>query len=322
LISSRRSRPAFALAAVALGLAGCATGRLTIPADAPAVELVDVPFFPQEKYQCGPAALATVLAHAGLSVDADSLADDVYVEGLRGSLQAELLAATRRRGLIPYVLPANPDALLAELEARRPVLVLQNLGIARVPVWHYAVAVGFDPDDDRLILRSGAERRRLEKASRFLRSWQRSGYWAFVPVAPGELPASATPPLYVRALAGAEPMLPRGSADEAFERALATWPDDGLVLFAAAGHSLGSGDLDVAAALYRRLLAQAPHHAAARNNLANVLARQGCRTEALAEARAALADVAPDDALYPDIDDTVRTLERSAPGSSASAACP
>jgi peptidase C39-like protein len=322
LTSSRRSKRAAALAAAALLLAGCAAQPLTAPQDAKAVEIADVPFFPQEKYECGPAALATVLAHAGADVDADSLVGEVYVEGLRGSLQAELLAATRRNGLIPYVLPASPDALFDELEERRPVLILQNLGIERVPVWHYAVAVGFDPADERVILRSGIEERRLEKTSRFLRSWQRGGYWGFVAVEPGELPASATPSLYVRALAGAEPLLAHEAADKAFGRALEAWPDDELVLFATAGHELAAGDAGEAAALYRRLLEQAPRHAAARNNLANALAQRGCRAEALAEARAALADVAAGDALHAAISDTVETLERTSEPAASPASCP
>jgi hypothetical protein len=322
LTSSRRSKRPAALAAAALLLAGCAAQPPTVPAGATAVELEDVPFFPQEKYECGPAALATVLAHAGIGVDADALVNEVYVEGLRGSLQAELLAATRRHGLVPYVLPPGPDALFAELGERRPVLVLQNLGIERVPVWHYAVAVGFDPADERVILRSGTERRRLERTSRFLRSWQRGGYWGFVAVEPGELPASATPDLYVRAVAGAEPMLAQHAADEAFGRALEAWPDDGLVLFAAAGHELETGNLDRAAALYRRLLARAPQHAAARNNLANVLAQQGCRAQALAEARIALGDVVVGDPLYAAINDTVETLERPSDSAGAPLVCP
>jgi hypothetical protein len=316
LISSRRSSRALAsriaAAAATLALAGCAAApRATAPANGPSVELTSVPFFPQTEYQCGPAALATVLASTGLAVDADSLVDEVYVEGLRGSLQAELLGATRRHGLIPYVLTPEPSTLFAELAAGRPVLVLQNLGLPRVPVWHYAVVVGFDRDAGRVILRSGLEQRRLERTTRFLKTWQRGENWAFVAVAPGELPATATASLYVRALAGAEPLLPQASAAEAFNRALETWPDDELVLFAAAGHELGSGHLDAAAALYRRLLARAPQHAAARNNLANVLAVQGCHAQALDEARAALAAVATDDDLYAAIRDTVDTLEQS-----------
>src|SRR5690606_23398126 len=125
-----------------LALSGCASAP-RYDADAiPAIELTDVPFFPQTDYQCGPAALATILAHEGLAVDAAQLTPAVYVEGLRGSLQAELLAATRRHGFVPYRLDDDPAALFAEIESGKPVLVLQNLGFERFPVWHYAVVVG------------------------------------------------------------------------------------------------------------------------------------------------------------------------------------
>jgi tetratricopeptide (TPR) repeat protein len=313
LISSRRSSRLVAIAAAALALAACASRPpRTAPFSAAPVELASVPFFPQTEYQCGPAALATVLANEGLPVDADTLVREVYVEGLRGSLQAELLGATRRHGLIPYVLAPEPAALFSEVAAGRPVLVLQNLGLERVPVWHYAVVVGFDRDADRVILRSGTEQRRLERTARFLKTWQRGGRWAFVAIEPGVLPATATAALYVRALAGAEPLLPSAAASDAFALALANWPDDELVLFAAAGHELGAGDLRTAAAHYRRLLERAPAHAAARNNLANVLSELGCHAQALTEARAALSAATPAGELYAAIRDTVDSLESAA----------
>jgi len=226
-----------------------------------------VPFFPQTDYQCGPAALATVLAHAGVAVTADDLVDEVYIAGLKGSLQPELLGATRRHGLIPYVLEPDVTALAAELAAGRPVLVLQNLGVERVPVWHYAVVVGIDQGD--VILRSGTEQRRVERDVRFLRSWQRGDNWAFVPVEPGTLPSTATAGSYVRALAGAEALLAPAAAQRGYDAALQRWPNDELVLFAAAGQRHATGDLSGATTLYRQLLAAAPQHAAAHNNLEN-----------------------------------------------------
>ncbi len=280
-------------------------------------ELTAVPFFPQTEYQCGPAALATVLAHAGAQVAADDLTREVYIEGLKGSLQPELLGATRRHGFIPYVLEPNPGALVAELAARRPVLVLQNLGLERVPVWHYAVVVGVDGGD--VILRSGAEQRRVERGTRFLRTWQRGANWALVAIPPGELPATANAGAYVRAVAGAEPMLAAPAVERAYRAALERWPNDELVLFAAAGERHSAGDLTNATALYRQLVSSVPQHAAARNNLANVLAERGCRAEALTEARAALAAVAPGGELEAAVRDTVAELERSPaqPGASA-----
>jgi hypothetical protein len=316
LISSAKSNAAALCAALAL--CGCAAAP-QLPPGASAVELTAVPFFPQTDYQCGPAALATVLRHAGADVDVEDLVREVYAPGLRGSLQPELLGATRRHGFIPYVIEPDPGALVAELAARRPVLVLQNLGLDRVPVWHYAVVVGLEGDE--VILRSGTEQRRIEQGSRFLRSWQRGANWAFVAVAPGDLPATATAGAYVRALAGAEPLLGATAAELGYRAALDRWPSDELVLFAAAGQRHGAGDLGGATALYRQLLAGAPQHAAARNNLANVLAERGCKADALAEARAALAALAPGDELHDAVLDTVAELERSAAGAGPAARC-
>jgi hypothetical protein len=68
-----RGRVVAALVLVWL-IAGCASrgpilanslDRAGVPAN---VDLVDVPFFPQEEYQCGPAALATVLSYSGLAL--------------------------------------------------------------------------------------------------------------------------------------------------------------------------------------------------------------------------------------------------------------
>jgi hypothetical protein len=315
LTSSARSR-AGALAA-ALALYGCASAP-QLPADLPAAELTTVPFFPQTEYQCGPAALATVLKHAGAEVDADALAPEVYAPGLRGSLQPELLGATRRHGFIPYVIEPDARALAAELAARRPVLVLQNLGVERVPIWHYAVVVGLAADD--VVLRSGTEERRIERGSRFLREWQRGSNWAFVVLKPGELPATGTAGAYVRAVAGAEPVLGAAAAERSWRAALERWPSDELVLFASAGQRYAAGDLVEATGLYRRLLEAAPQNAAARNNLANVLAERGCRAEALAEAREALAALSPTDELGAAVRDTVAELERDAARGEAPAA--
>ncbi|HJR69835.1 MAG TPA: tetratricopeptide repeat protein, partial [Gammaproteobacteria bacterium] len=142
-------------------------------------------------------------------------------------------------------------------------------------------------------------------------SWRRGTNWAFVAVEPGELPATATAGAYVRALAGAEPLLAPPAAQRGYEAALERWPDDELVLFAAAGQLLGAGSAAPAAALYRRLLAANPKHTAARNNLANALAARGCYADALVEARTALADSDATGELSGAIRDTVAELERA-----------
>ncbi|MGD8925701.1 MAG: PA2778 family cysteine peptidase, partial [Thioalkalispiraceae bacterium] len=126
------------------------------------VELTEVPFYPQQEYQCGPAALATLIKNQGVKVDINRLSRRVYIPGREGSLQLELIGAARDYQLIPYVLVPELRVLLHEVKAGRPVLVLQNLGVSWYPRWHYAVVVGYDLQKEELILRSGEiERYRL-----------------------------------------------------------------------------------------------------------------------------------------------------------------
>ena len=142
-------------------LGGCATQTAALRFGAVeglprCAELVDTPFFPQDqRYLCGPESLAAVLQATGLAVTPPDLVPQVYVPGRQGSLQAEMLAATRRQGAVAYVLPPRLEALLREVAAGTPVVILQNLGLQWAPTWHYAVVVGYDLDEGLVLLRSG-----------------------------------------------------------------------------------------------------------------------------------------------------------------------
>ena len=155
------------------------------------VELVEVPYYPQETHQCGPAALATVLNAGGSQVTPQDLTPEVYLPGREGSLQVEMLAATRRNGLLAYELSPRLEDMLREVAAGTPVVVLQNLGLSWYPVWHYAVVVGYDLEREEIILRSGRERRQLMQLTTFEHTWRRSGYWAMLAMPPDKLPQPA-----------------------------------------------------------------------------------------------------------------------------------
>jgi tetratricopeptide (TPR) repeat protein len=254
------------------------------------VELADTPFFPQRRYQCGPAALATVLVASGVETDADALVPEVYLPARKGSLQAELLGAARRHERIPYVISPQPEALIAELEAGRPVLVLQNFGSRRAPIWHYAVVIGHDRDQERFILRSGTTRREQLAARRFLATWQRSDGWALVALKPGELPAGAKARPYLEAVSGLEATGHANAAAQAYAAATLRWPEESLGWFGLANARLAQGAPREAEAAYRQALGLDPAQAAARNNLALLLARRGCPDAAKQEI--ALAQVA------------------------------
>jgi tetratricopeptide (TPR) repeat protein len=283
-------------------LGGCAAQR-AIVSGAPSLhgqdtvlELTETPFFPQEALECGPAALATVLGAAGVDAHPDALVREVYTPGLGGSLQLELVAAARARGFVPYVVSPDADALFAELRAGRPVLVLQNLRLRTWPAWHYAVVIGVEPAAERVILRSGPERRLASPAKRFLRSWDRAERWGLVLLEPGVLPARPDRQRYFDAVAGVEDTGHYAAAAAAWQAALTAWPGDSIAQFGHATASYLDGDLETARAGYEALLAAEPEHAAALNNLGHLLAEVGCPASArrLAErARAAAPEGSP-----------------------------
>jgi hypothetical protein len=275
-----------------LAIAGCSTVEplaVAVPAGAQArVELDRTPFFPQEDHQCGPAALATVMTAAGAPAAPDDLVAGVFLPGRAGSLQLDLLGATRRRGLLPYVLPGMPGAMLAEVAAGRPVLALQNLGVDSAPIWHYAVIVGYDAARNDIVLRSGSRRRLLMSWPRFLRSWERGGRWSVVVLQPGELPASAEPAAYLEACAGLEAAGMPDAAAAAYAAAAARWPENALVQLGLGNAAYARGDLLTAVAAYARGASLAPTSAPLHNNLAQALLDAGCHQHAAGHARRAL----------------------------------
>jgi tetratricopeptide (TPR) repeat protein len=276
--AGRRLRLAACL--LAAGLLGCAgpsirTGEQSAEPAAD-IELAAVPFFPQREYQCGPAALATVLVSSGVEVSPDELVEDVYLPGRKGSLQAELVGAARSRDRLPYVLPPNAAALWAELAAGHPVLVLQKLGAGPWPGWHYAVLVGREEDGSKVLLRSGTERRRQEPVWRFLSSWERAGSWALVVLPPGDMPAGAELVPYMRSAAGLEAVGRLDAAERAYRGAASRWPDAALPRLGLANLFYARGELRLAEEHYREAIALDPADAASYNNRAQVLLDLGC----------------------------------------------
>jgi tetratricopeptide (TPR) repeat protein len=291
------------------GHAGCATPQLQalLGPDAPAlpqrVELDAVPFHAQEEYQCGPAALAMVLEAGGKVVEPEVLRPQIYIPDRQGSLQVEMLAAARRNGFVAVELNPKLSDLLAEIAAGTPAVVLQNLALDWYPAWHYAVAIGYDLKEQRIVLRSGTERRLEMPLSTFERTWQRGGYWAMLALPPGRFPASVGPAEYLSAVTKFEKAGPPDLARAAYQRALERWPDQFIALMGAGNTAYRAGDFEAAEQAFRRATVVYPRSVAAHNNLAQTLADLDRHEEALTEARMAVGLGGPLE------DASVRTLD-------------
>lgn len=305
----RWSRLLPALVVLAAGCASIPRSVSELPTSGSSVELDDTPFYPQERYQCGPAALTTVLAKSGVEASLEDIVRKVYLPGRQGSLQAELLAATRTEGRLPYVIDGTLEGIWNELGAGRPVLVLQNLGVAAIPSWHYAVVVGIDAGRGEIILRSGTDRRRVTPVRPFLRTWRRGDYWGMLALRPGELPAAVDRSRYFEAIAALEQAGRAEEAAIAWQTALREWPGDTVALFGLANARFSMQDFDAAEMAYRELLELRPGLSAARNNLALALVEQGEFEAAMGEIESALSND-PDPALEQELRDTEAAIRR------------
>ncbi len=278
-----------------LFLSGCASTPQSdallesVPSEfARPTELTHVAFYAQREYQCGPAALATVLHEHRIPVSLDDLVTRVYIPERQGSLQIEMVRTIRDYNLVPYQLEPSLQDLLAEINAGRPVLVLQNLGVSWYPRWHYAVVVGYDLGEEKIILRSGEIERYVMDLKTFEHTWRRSRHWSVIALSTQQLPANPNPWRYLKAITPFEETKNWTVLNQAYQTGLAHWPNHRDLLFGYATARYLQSDRKAAQELFARTVEKYPDYAPARNNYAQVLLEEGNLDAALLHARRAI----------------------------------
>lgn len=271
---------------LAVILAGCAStpewpeiSELDADTDQRLV-LSDVPFYAQERYQCGPASLAMMLNSQGLDTDPDVLKELVYLPGREGSLKVELVAGARSHGLLVYPLDGSLDSLLEEVAAGNPVLVMQNLRFGWWPQWHFAVVMGFDARERNIILHTDTRERHEESLEVFTATWNRAENWAAVMLPPDQLPATAESLRYLMSANDLETTGRTLAATTAYQTAEKAWPDQPAAIMGQGNIAWDQGEPELATRHYLRLTRKFPGLAPGWNNLAHSLAAQGCATAA------------------------------------------
>lgn len=279
---------------ILLLLSACSTPQMLALRNAPPahlvthVELTEVAYFAQDEYQCGPASLAMVFQSAGLNIAPEQMKGALYIPDKQGSLQIEMLAATRRNGLLAYQLQPSLQDLLSEISSGNPVVVLQNLALSWYPLWHYAVVIGYDLKSEEIILRSGSNQRLVLAMNTFEHTWARSKYWAMVALPAARIPQTAVPENFIQSISALEHSSPKTDTWPAYEAAMQRWPDNLLSKIAAGNRAYGLGDLNLAKQIFLQATQSHPGSAAAYNNLAQSLSDQGKYEAALVTIHRAL----------------------------------
>ncbi|HBX60123.1 MAG TPA: bacteriocin/lantibiotic ABC transporter, partial [Methylophaga sp.] len=232
--------------------------------------------------------------YRGVDITPDQLTDQVYIPQKQGSLQIEMVAATRKQGLMPYPLAPKMNDLLTEVANGNPVLVMQNLGYNWKPFWHYAVVIGFDINSQELILRSGETKRWQTTLKTFERTWARTDHWALVIVRPEQIPATANMPAWLQTAYDAEKTGQHKTAEQAYIAAMEHWSEHQQAGIALANLYYQQERFDKSDTVYGQLTEQFPYDASLWNNRAYSLKDIGCHQTALASASCATR-LAPDD---------------------------
>ena len=273
----------------ALLLAGCAsvpTARVQDHGSGDVrIELDQTAFFPTEDRAAAAGALATLLHTDGLNT-----VGPAQVAALFGprtepqDLRKEFFGIAYDFDRLPFVLAPRIDAVIAELKAGHPVLVLQNL-----PGWRYAVVIGVEPDSNRMILRSGKAGRVYQALPDFLGYWAAGERWAMVLGDGSQVPASASESAWIAAGEAAtlanHPQLAERNAYAAIER----WPKQVVPWVALGNARYALKDWSGAQEAYLESLRLKPFNPVVRNNLALVLFERRCLDLAEQQVNEALA---------------------------------
>jgi ABC-type bacteriocin/lantibiotic exporter with double-glycine peptidase domain len=139
-----------------------------------------VPFVKQTENDCGPAALAGILAFYGRPRDLKTITASIYLPKLRGTLPMDLERYARDTGLKTASSDGTIDALRSAVRSNTPVICLLDLGFGPYRQPHYVTIIGFDDGNGLFIMHDGVAPDRTMSYEAFERKWARAGRWMIV----------------------------------------------------------------------------------------------------------------------------------------------
>ena len=202
----------------------------------------NVPFYPQAKFFCGPTTLSEALNFYGHSTTPESIAPSLFIPGREGSLQLEMISAARTYGLLAYSTQSDFETLFALIDNDVPVIVFQNVATSWFPMWHYALVIGYDQTEQKIILHTGETKAHEMSYELFERVWQRGNYWMLALLKSEQTHKYLDPFIYTQA---AHDMLKIGLNETALAHlitATEVWPKQWLSYFLLGNHFLNISD--------------------------------------------------------------------------------
>lgn len=155
-------------------LPACATSNHLVD-DKKSHLIQNVPFYPQQSYRCGPAALAAVLNYWHADLDPDRIAAELYSESAKGTLNLDMGLYAEKQGYQARQYTGSIEEIKRLVDSSRPIIVLIDYGFWIYQQNHFMVAVGYN--ESGIIVNSGQEHLKRISYSNFLKLWEKTNYW-------------------------------------------------------------------------------------------------------------------------------------------------
>lgn len=163
---------------VFLIFSGCATiNQLPV-----AVKSVDIPYYRQTAYQCGPISLASVINYWNRrsnlpEISVDEVLSSLYSPGARGVLGIDLELYARSRGFATFQKSGSVEDLLKLIDRGIPPIILVSYGFSILELDHFMVVKGYN---EKGIITNGKKPDEFIPYKELERIWGKTGYWMLV----------------------------------------------------------------------------------------------------------------------------------------------
>ncbi|OPY71285.1 MAG: Peptidase C39 family protein [Syntrophorhabdus sp. PtaU1.Bin002] len=161
---------------------GCAHRAGLIPSVARYIE--NVPYFAQEDFQCGPAALATVVNYwylkdrSARQLSIENIVADIYSPSARGVLGVDLGLYARKLGFDVTDRAGSVEDIKRNIDLGVPVVILVDYGMFAYQQNHFMVVKGYT--NDGVIVNSGREENQVILAEDLNKIWKKTGFWSLI----------------------------------------------------------------------------------------------------------------------------------------------
>ena len=138
----------------------------------------NVPFYPQEAYQCGPASLAGVLNFLGVPVSPEEIANEIYSRSAKGTLNLDTVFYARRKGLKATQYSGSLEDIKKNVDSGFPLIVLVDYGFWVYQQNHFMVILGYN--EEGIFVNSGRDQHQFIFLRSFLKTWERTKFWTLL----------------------------------------------------------------------------------------------------------------------------------------------